>query len=178
VSRATAGELRDLTETTGFLDTALWSETGTKRYVGATPLPEFYRSVLDYAVLQVRSGQQDFYGAMRRAVKTMTDNGLRTISYDNSEFGKKPYSRRLDSSVRAAVNGGLQRLSREMAQSVGEKFGADGMEISWHSGARPSHVPNEFCVNFARSRKIQTRKIPWAVISTTWRHMSASACRC
>jgi len=35
--------------------------------------------------------------------------------------------------------GGQQRLSRHMAEQVGEEIGADGMEITWHSGARESH---------------------------------------
>jgi hypothetical protein len=119
------------------------SASGTTGFLNAAgnwePLARHYQRTVDYALLQVRSGQRDFHSAMRGAVKAMADNGLTHVTYNNE--GKKPYVRRLDSSVRNAFMGGQQRLSRQLAQIQGKAFGATGYEVSWHSGARPTHVP-------------------------------------
>jgi len=127
-TKVTLGEIRNLTRTTGFTNRAgEWQK-----------LAAAYQDTIDYAVLQVRTGATDFHMAMRGAVKQLSDNGLSAIEYDNE--GKRYYRRRLDSSVRNAFMGGQQRLSRAQAQSLGEKFGADGMEVSAHSGSRESHL--------------------------------------
>ena len=128
------------------LSASLSGTTGFKDANGVfTPLSNYYQNTVDYAVMQVRTGQADFYSAMRGSLRAMADHGLQTnadgerrVSYNNAD--KRAYSRRLDSSVRNAVSGGLQRLGQQYAQLLGESFGADGMEISWHPGARPSHV--------------------------------------
>jgi hypothetical protein len=107
------------------------------------PMANYYQDVIDYAIMQVRTGQTDYQSALRSAINKLADNGMcfydpntgrRSVKYPSG------YTRRLDSSVRNAFSGGQQRMSRQMAEMQGSQFGADGMEITWHAGARPSHV--------------------------------------
>lgn len=129
-----AGLSASISGTIGFINTAgKWE-----------PMAKYYQDTVDYAIMQVRTGQTDFHSAMRKTVKNLADNGM---CYYEADTGRKAvdyesgYVRRLDSSVRNAFMGGQQRMSREMAELQGRAFGADGMEVSWHSGARPTHVP-------------------------------------
>lgn len=128
-----AGLSKSVSGTLGFLNTA-----------GANiSMAEYYQNTVDYALMQVRTGQTDFYSAMRKAVNNLADNGM---CFSNPSTGRRSvgyesgYNRRLDSSVRNAFSGGQQRMSRQLAEMQGAQFGADGMEISWHAGARPSHM--------------------------------------
>lgn len=124
ISKETAETMRDYSRTTGFVNTkGKWQ-----------PLAKTYQDAVDKAVMEIRTGTEDFHGAMRRTIKNLTDHGM--ISKVDYESG---YSRRLDSSVRNAIMGAQQRLSKAQAQLVGEQFGASGMEITWHMFPRPSH---------------------------------------
>lgn len=134
ISKITAGEITNFTKTTGFIGDV----TGTKAVPrGWAPIAEYYQDTVDFATWQIRNGATDYHSAMRQSVKLLSDNGLRFIEYDNAN--KKYYRRRVDSSVSNAINGGLQRLSREQAELIGAEIGADGMEISAHTGARETH---------------------------------------
>ena len=138
-SRATVADMRNLAHTIGFVNAN--NHVGVRVSHGTfQPLEDFYQDVIDFAALQVRTGQRDFYSAMRATIRQMSDLGLSRVEawpVVNYESG---YRRRLDTAVRANIMDSQARLSLEMAQVVGEQFGADGMEVRWHSGARPSHV--------------------------------------
>ncbi len=128
-----AGLSKSISGTIGFINTQ-----------GAfQPMAKYYQDAIDYAIVQVRTGQTDFYSALCSAINKLADNGMcfynpgsgrRSVGYESG------YNRRLDSSVRNAFSGGQQRMSRQLAEMQGAQFGADGMEISWHAGARPSHM--------------------------------------
>jgi len=128
ISKVTAEEFTNITRTTGFV-----TANGTFQ-----PMPKYYQGVVDKAVMQVRAGQTDFNSAMRATVREMADKGHSFVQYDNE--GKRPYRRRVDSSVRNAMMGAQQKLSQEQAEIVAKKMGADGFEISYHRNPRPSHV--------------------------------------
>jgi hypothetical protein len=96
-------------------------------------LKKFYEDTIDYAVIQARTGQSGLSAAMRRTVDSMAGNGLTYIDYQSG------YRRRLDTSVRQNILGGLSHLTQRQAEIVGQEIGADGYEISWHSGFRPTH---------------------------------------
>jgi len=134
-SAVTAASFVNMSSTTGFVGDI----SGAKPVLDAwKPLAKYYQDTVDYAVFQIRTGVEDYNSVMRQTVRELSDNGLTHIEYDNEN--KRYYRRRLDSSVRVAVSGGLQRLHRTYMDAIGEMIGADGREISWHSGARPSHV--------------------------------------
>ena len=84
-------------------------------------------------MLQVRTGQKDFSSALYATLRELADRGLTTVDYASG------YHRRLDTAVRANMSDALARMSMAQAEIVGEQFGHNGMEISWHMGPRPSH---------------------------------------
>jgi len=123
VTRATDGQLRNISGTLGFVGTdGNWQE-----------LASFYQQQIDYAVYALKTGQTSVMEAMRSTVRNMADKGVTQIEWSSG------YKRRMDSSVRQNILGGLAQLSREQAKMVAEQVGADGMEISFHLGYRPTH---------------------------------------
>ena len=104
----------------------------TDRFGQFNLLGESYQGAVDYAILQVRTGQSNFYSVMRQTVKSFADNGLTHVEYETG------YRRRIDSSVRQAILGGQKELSKRQAEMIGEQIGANGWEITWHSGYRTS----------------------------------------
>ncbi|GHU53270.1 hypothetical protein AGMMS49975_10880 [Clostridia bacterium] len=102
------------------------------------PLQQVYQDAVDYAILQVRSGTTDYWDAMRTATKTLSDNGLKVISYDNID--KRAYHRRLDSSVLNAFRSGMGMLSAAQNERLREQIGGDGYEINVHGGCAEDHL--------------------------------------
>ena len=132
-------QLQNLVESISRSTYGLFKNISATKAIGLTDrfgqfnlLGESYKNAVDYAILQVRTGQSDFYSSMRQTVKSFADNGLTHVEYDTG------YRKRLDSSVRQAVLGGQKELSKRQAEMIGEQIGADGWEITWHSGYRTS----------------------------------------
>jgi hypothetical protein len=131
ISRATYADMANWSHTMGFNTGSSW-----------LPMQEWYAKKIDYAVLQARTGQGTIWSGMRqlvsetqltKAVVEMADSGVTVVDYASG------YRRRVDSSARMNILGGLARLNIAQAEMTAKEIGADGMEISWHSGYRPSH---------------------------------------
>lgn len=132
-SEALLRTFSNYSRTTGFVDDkGVWQ-----------PMARFYREILDKAVRAVTGGEMDYNKAMRKSIAAMADSELSFgVNKDGSLVVSYPsgYSRRLDSSIQNAFAGAQQRLSMQQAAIAGQQIGADGYEVSWHAGARPSHV--------------------------------------
>ena len=63
----------------------------------------------------------------------MTNSGLRTVDYETG------WSNRTDVAARRAVMTGLTQVTAKINENNAVKLGTDMFEVSWHSGARPSH---------------------------------------
>ena len=98
-------------------------------------LPDAYQSIIDEAVQAVQSGTMDFNTAMRRTLKQLNDSGFRRVYWDSG------YSRRLDSTVRMNILGGLRQLNTEIQMQIAKEIGADGIELSAHDFSAPDHEP-------------------------------------
>lgn len=99
----------------------------------ATSLSDTYTKVIDYAVTKVQFGVTDYNSAMRECLKALADSGIKTVDYATG------YSRRLDTAVRQNILWGIKECNQNVADFIGEDFGADGYEISYHSHPRESH---------------------------------------
>lgn len=97
-------------------------------------LSETYQKVTDRAVLSISQGRESFDTVMKKTMKELTSQGLRTVDYASG------YSRRMDSSVRMNIMDGVRRLNRELQMQFGEEFGADGVEVSHHKNSAPDHI--------------------------------------
>lgn len=123
--------------------TAFMVYDGANRKVMSS-LSEVYSFVTDKAVLAVRTGAVDYKSAMRKTLKDLADSGIRSVYRENGRAGAvadyaNGYSRRLDTAVRQNILWGVKNCNQLTADFTGNAFGADGYEIDWHGGARPSH---------------------------------------
>lgn len=126
MARLTAENYINLTNSSAFMTI----ENGRKVF---TPISQIYDKCLDKAVLSIVQGKEDYYTSMRRTMRELAENGIRTIDYASG------YSRRLDSSVRQNILDGMRQMSNEIQQQFGEEFGADGVEISVHLHPAKDH---------------------------------------
>lgn len=123
VIKQTKGELRNITNTLGFVDNGKFKD-----------LDKFYKDTLDYAIFQLGSDLYDYNTVLRQAVKKVSDSGLRHIDY---ESGRKYH---IDSAIRMNVMTGVTQITGKMSEMNADMMNQDLMEITAHSGARPSHA--------------------------------------
>lgn len=110
----TSGNLRNLTMTT--------ANTSQSAYINACTLAE----------MQIESGAFDYQTAIRNAVREAAKKGS-MVSYPSG------HTDRLDVAVRRAVLTGVSQTTGQVALQNARDMGCDLMEITVHSGARPSH---------------------------------------
>ena len=96
-------------------------------------MQKYYTDVLDKAVMQVTTGATDFHTAMRDSIIELGGSGVR-VDYGGG------VTRRLDTVVRQNLLWGAKQASTEYNTMIGEKLGADGIEVDFHSNPRPSHA--------------------------------------
>ena len=94
-----------------------------------------YRKAVDEAISAVQSGVTDYNSAIRRAMKTAAQDGLR-VRYPNSGM-----TRRLDSAIRQNVLDGVRAINNDVLRQLGNEYGADGIEISAHALCATDHLP-------------------------------------
>lgn len=110
---------------------ALRDPDGRVRY---TSLAAGYKEAIDKAITAVKLGTTDYKAEMRRILNQYADSGIRTVDW------KSGYSQRLDTAVRRNIMDGLRQVKNETQKLIGEKFGADGYEISAHVNPAPDHA--------------------------------------
>lgn len=125
--RQTAGELANITATMGFAS----SINGQMTFL---PLTDFYKKTLDAAVMDITSGAFDYNSTLKRAVREMTNSGVRWVDYASG------WHNRITVAARRAVMTGASQLTAQITEMNAEKLGTEYFEIDWHSGARPSHA--------------------------------------
>lgn len=109
-------------------------------------LRQQYIAIIDKGITAVITGTMDYNTAIRNAVKSMVDSGIRTITYPSGDVKiktvkfKSGYSRRLDSQIRMNIMEGMRRLNMEMLDITSKEFGADGYEITAHGLCAPDHL--------------------------------------
>lgn len=128
IAKATANEYINMSKTFAYMNI---NETGEKVF---TSISDVYQKITDEAILSIAQGRESYQMAMKKSMKEMTRNGLRIVDYSSG------YSRRADSSVRMNVMDGIRRLNREVQESFGKEFGANGIEVSHHLYAAPDHI--------------------------------------
>ena len=128
VKAQTKLEFRNITNSMGF---AL-RNPGTGNIYNS-PLTDFYRDTLDGAVMDIVSGAVSYDVAINRAINTMTNSGLRTISYDTG------HSNRVEVAARRAIMTGFRQVQGKINEQVARDLGTDFYEVTYHRGARPEH---------------------------------------
>lgn len=97
------------------------------------PISDYYQKTLDGAVLDITSGAFDYNTVLKRAVSEMTNSGLRSVDYASG------HSDRVEVAVRRAVMTGVNQVTAKITEQNMDVLDTEYVEVSWHSGARPSH---------------------------------------
>lgn len=118
-ARQTEGELKNLTQTTGF-----------KTMSGFESMENLYRRELDKALIKVCSGTFSKEKVIRDTVHELAQSGLRTIDFESG------YSMQLDTAVRLAMRTGAHQLSGKIMDKNMEQTGENLAYVSKHWGAR------------------------------------------
>jgi hypothetical protein len=127
VAAQTNETLKNITQSLGF---AVRAPDGRLHF---TELADYYQKTLDGAIFDIASGAFDYNTVLKRVVREMTNSGLRTVDYASG------HSNRVEVAARRAVMTGLGQLTDKVNNDNAEALGTDTFEISWHTGARPSH---------------------------------------
>lgn len=125
--RQTKEQMINITQTLGFA-----IEMGGKTVF--TPLSEYLQKTLDVAVMEVTTGTFDYNTTLKRVVAEMTKSGLRTVDYASG------WTNRIEVAARRALMTGVTQVTSHINESNADELGTDKFEVSWHSGARPSHA--------------------------------------
>ena len=153
IAKQTVGEYVNLTQHTAF---AVFDKGGkniaplfaANKDKVATSLSDTYTKLVDYAVTKVQLGEESYQKAVKDICKAMVNSGIKTVDYATG------YSRSLESAVRQNVLWGVKECNQNTADRIGEEFGADGYEISYHSNPRESHADmagKQFAIGKART---------------------------
>lgn len=123
VKEQTKGEIRNITQSLGF----------AKRIGGKivfNEMTKYFQDQMDFVQMQVTSGALDYNSAIKQAVKRMADSGVRTVDYASG------WQNHLDVAVRRATLTGVNQLSGQMTDALGEEMGCNFVEVTAHAGAR------------------------------------------
>lgn len=115
----TAGELKNMTQTTGF-----------KTIGGYESIGNAYQSELDKAVIKICSGTFSQDKVLRDVVHNLAQSGLRSIDFASG------YSMQLDTAARLAVRTGCHQLAGKVTDKNIEQTGENLVYVSKHNGAR------------------------------------------
>lgn len=124
----TAGKCENLTNTMGFADHDF---LGRVYYLSMT---DMYRREMDAAHMKVVTGATDYMTAIRQACNKLAASGVRTIDYESGR------SDRIEVAARRTLLTSVAHVTHRISEQNGEELGADGWEMSAHSGSRPSHA--------------------------------------
>lgn len=127
VTAQTNETLVNITQSLGF------AVRGADSRISFLPIADYYQKTLDNAMFDISSGAFDYNTVLKRVVRELTNSGLRTIDYATG------WSNRVDVAARRAVMTGLTQLTAQVNEQNAEELDTEWFEISWHSGARPSH---------------------------------------
>lgn len=118
-SAQTAGELKNMTQTTGF-----------KTMSGYEAVENAYKRELDKAVIKICSGTFSQDKVVRDVVHDLAQSGLRSIDFASG------YSMQLDTAARVAIRTGCHQLSGKVTDKNIEQTGENLVYVSKHWGAR------------------------------------------
>ncbi len=127
VALQTAEKMTNISQSLGF---AVKNADGTLSF---KPIAEFYQDTLDNAINGIANGVFDYNTALKKAVSEMVQSGLRSVDYASG------WSNRVDVATRRAVMTGVAQLTGKVNEMSAKELGTDTFEVTWHSGARPSH---------------------------------------
>ena len=93
-----------------------------------------YQWALDNAVMQIQSGAVSYNQAIKYAVKSLADSGIKTVDYESGHVDQ------IDVAARRAVMTGVNQINQRYAEQSTDYLKTDLVETSAHIGARNTGV--------------------------------------
>ena len=104
-----------------------------------TEASEAYNEVINEAADQVTAGVGDYQSAIRKTIKTLSDEGMKTVQYD-PESGRT-FTQSTDVAVKRNILDNVRDINQKVQDELGDEYGADGKEITVHEHSAPDHEP-------------------------------------
>lgn len=95
-----------------------------------------YQWALDNAVMQIQSGAISYNQAIKYAVKSLADSGIKTVDYESGHVDQ------IDVAARRAVMTGVNQLCAKYTEQSAEYLKTEYFEVSAHAGARDKPGPS------------------------------------
>lgn len=127
VSEQTKNELKNITQSLGFA-------VKVNGKIVFKPIAAYYQKTLDGAMFDITSGAFDYNTVLKRIVSEMTTSGLRSVDYATGWSNRTPVA------ARRAVMTGLGQVTGKINEDNAKQLETDLFEVTWHVGARPSHM--------------------------------------
>lgn len=89
-----------------------------------------YQWALDHAVMQIQSGAVSYNQAIKYAIKSLADSGIKTVDYESGHVDQ------IDVAARRAVMTGVNQLCSKYTEQSAEYLKTEYFEVSAHAGAR------------------------------------------
>lgn len=95
-----------------------------------------YQWALGNAVMQIQSGAISYNQAIKYAVKSLADSGIKTVDYESGHVDQ------IDVAARRAVMTGVNQLCAKYTEQSAEYLKTEYFEVSAHAGARDKPGPS------------------------------------
>ena len=95
-----------------------------------------YQWALDNAVMQIQSGAVSYNQAIKYAVKSLADSGIKTVDYESGHVDQ------IDVAARRAVMTGVNQLCAKYTEQSARYLNTEYFEVSAHAGARDKPGPS------------------------------------
>lgn len=106
------------------------------------------------AVTQVNAGTMTADQALHRAVRKLERDGISIIQYQNARTGAVTVANKVDVAVRRHVRTQIAQDGARLTELRMDQAGVEFVEVSSHTGARPSHQEWEGRVYSRNGRKV------------------------
>lgn len=93
-----------------------------------------------WAVTQVNTGAMTTERALHAAVRRLERDGISLITYRNASTGLQTVQNKVDVAVRRHIRTQIAQDGMRLTEQRMDQAGVDLVEVSSHSGARPSHA--------------------------------------
>lgn len=111
-----------------------------------------YQWALDNAVMQIQSGAISYNHAIKYAVKSLADSGIKTVDYESGHVDQ------IDVAARRAVMTGVNQLCAKYTEQSAEYLKTEYFEVSAHAGARDKPGPSPWSSHKEWQGKVYSTK--------------------
>lgn len=111
-----------------------------------------YQWALDNAVMQIQSGAISYNHAIKYAVKSLADSGIKTVDYESGHVDQ------IDVAARRAVMTGVNQLCAKYTEQSAGYLNTPYFEVSAHAGARDKPGPSPWSSHKAWQGKVYSTK--------------------